>query len=117
MEKEPRIFLLHILNSISRIHTYLEIIEDEESFYSNFLVQDAIIRNLQIIGEATKKLNQDFRSRYPLIEWRKIAGMRDKLVHDYFGIDLLSVWKVSKDILPQLEKDPGEILAKETPQQ
>ncbi|WP_026967332.1 HepT-like ribonuclease domain-containing protein [Algoriphagus terrigena] len=114
MEKEPRIFLLHILNSISRIQSYLETIESEEVFYSNFLVQDAVIRNLQIIGEATKKLNPTFRERYPFVEWRKIAGMRDKLVHDYFGIDLLSVWKVCKIILPLLEKDLIEILKKET---
>ncbi len=116
MEKEPRIFLLHILNSISRIHSYLNPIEGEESFYNNFLEQDAVIRNLQIIGEATKKLHQDFRSRHPHIEWRKIAGMRDKLVHDYFGVDLLSVWKVCKDILPTLEKDLVDILENEKTQ-
>lgn len=115
MEKDPRIFLLHILNSISRIQSYLEQIEGEESFNSNFLIQDAVIRNLQIIGEATKKLNQDFREKYPSIEWRKIAGMRDKLVHDYFGIDLLSIWKVCKNTLPLLEKDLVEILKKESP--
>jgi uncharacterized protein with HEPN domain len=114
MEKEPRVFLLHILNSISRIQSYLETIESEEAFYKNFLVQDAIIRNLQVIGEATKKLNQAIKLKYPEIEWRKIAGMRDKLVHDYFGIDLISVWKVCKDILPNLEKDLIEILNKET---
>lgn len=113
MEKQPRIFLLHILNSIDRIHSYLEIIDDESSFNINFLVQDAVIRNLQIIGEATKKLDQNFRSRHPHIEWRKIAGMRDKLVHDYFGIDLLSIWKVCKDILPLLKKDLLQILKRE----
>lgn len=116
MDKEPRVFLMHILNSISRIQSYLDTVEGEDEFYKNFLVQDAIIRNLQIIGEATKKLTPDFRIKYPSIEWRKIAGMRDKLVHDYFGIDLLSVWKVCRDILPQLELDLKQILTQETHQ-
>ncbi len=86
---------------------------DESSFLENQLIQDAVIRNFEIIGEATKQLNQDFRKKYPGIEWKKIAGMRDKLIHDYIGVDLWSVWGVVEDILPDLELSINEIISKE----
>ena len=63
-------------------------------FLKNNLIQDAVIRNFEIIGEAAKKLNDDFRATYSEIEWKKIAGMRDKLIHDYIGVDLWAVWGV-----------------------
>jgi uncharacterized protein with HEPN domain len=55
------------------------------------MIQDAVIRNFEIIGEATKKLNYDFRVKYSDVEWKKIAGMRDKLIHDYIGVDLWAI--------------------------
>ena len=64
---------------------------NESEFIKNILVQDAVIRNLEIIGEATKQIDIDFRNIYPLIEWKKIACMRDKLIHDYIGVDLWAV--------------------------
>lgn len=63
-----------------------------------------MIRNFEIIGEASKKISPDFKSRYPDIEWKKIAGMRDKLIHDYIGVDLWAVWAVVEDILPVFGK-------------
>jgi uncharacterized protein with HEPN domain len=112
MKKDPIIYLEHIRACISRIRVYTEGI-DENSFMQNNLVQDAVIRNFEIIGEATKKLNDDFRLKYPEIEWKKIAGMRDKLIHDYIGVDLLAIWAVVENIIPTLDEQIGIILNKE----
>ncbi|MCL4855978.1 MAG: DUF86 domain-containing protein, partial [Flavobacteriales bacterium] len=70
--------------------------------------------NFEIIGEATKHLNDDFRLKYPRIEWKKIAGMRDKLIHDYIGVDLWAVWGVVENILPDLEVEINMILNNES---
>lgn len=77
------------------------------------MIQDSVIRNFEIIGEATKKLNDDFRVKYAEIEWKKIAGMRDKLIHDYFGVDLWAVWGVVEHIIPTLDIQIADILKKE----
>lgn len=82
MEKDPVIYLTHIQECIGRIKEYTKGL-DENGFLENTLIQDAVIRNFEIIGEAAKQLNSDFRAKYPAIEWKKIAGMRDKLIHDY----------------------------------
>ncbi|OKY77557.1 MAG: HEPN domain containing protein [Candidatus Methanohalarchaeum thermophilum] len=74
----------------------------------NELVQDAVIRQLEIIGEASKKLSDDFRSKDEEIEWRDIAGMRDKLIHGYFGVDLEIVWETINNELPKLKKEVQE---------
>ena len=72
-----------------------------------------MIRNFEIIGEAAKKLHDDSRAKYSGIEWKKIAGMRDKLIHDYFGVDLWTVWGVVENIIPTLDIHIEEILRKE----
>jgi len=110
--KEPLIYIKHILSCIEKIQRYtLEIKEDD--FLSNELIQDAVIRNFEIIGEATKKLDQNFRDKYPNIEWKKIAGMRDKLIHDYIGVDIWAVWMVIEKILPELEQEIKTIIKQE----
>ncbi len=109
MEKTPVIYLHHILDCISRINAYVEGI-DEESFLKNMLIQDAVIRNFEVIGEAVKKLDKDFRYNYPHIPWKNIAGMRDKLIHDYIGVDVWAVWGVVEEIIPDFEKQIKEIV-------
>jgi uncharacterized protein with HEPN domain len=99
MKKNPIIYLEHILDCINKIESYAGNLS-EDDFLKNTLVQDAVIRNLEIIGEATKKLDESIRLKYPEIEWKKIAGMRDKLIHDYIGVDLWAVWGVVENILP-----------------
>ena len=69
------------------------------------MVKDAVERNFEIIGEAVKNLSEDFRNKYPNIPFKQIAGMRDKLIHDYFGVDYEIVWKTIKDKLPQFNTD------------
>ena len=76
----------------------------------NYLVQDGVIRQIEIIGEATKKLSTGIRERYSEIPWKDIAGMRDKLVHDYFGVDLAAVWDTVKKDIPALKSRLGNIV-------
>jgi len=111
MKKSPLIYLEHILDCIFRIKEYTDIM-DEQAFLQNNLIQDAVIRNFEVIGEAVKKLDPNFRAEHRQIEWKKIAGMRDKLIHDYIGVDLWAVWGVVEDILPGLEDEIKNIISK-----
>jgi len=112
MKKNPVIYLNHIHDCINKIKDYTKGL-DHDDFMDNSLIQDAVIRNLEIIGEATKQLDQEFRLKYPRIEWKKIAGMRDKLIHDYIGVDLWAVWGVIEEIIPDLNKQVEGIIKKE----
>ena len=112
MKKDPVIYLNHILDCITKILVYTDGI-NEDDFLNNSLIQDGVIRNLEIIGEATKQLDHEFRLKYPQIEWKKIAGMRDKLIHDYIGVDLWAVWGVIEKIIPKFHGQIQEIIKKE----
>ena len=101
-KRDTRVFLEDILESIEKIEEYTTDVNEEE-FYENTFVQDAVIRRLEIIGEAVKNIPDDFRVKYPDIPWRQIAGMRDVLIHAYFGVNLRRVWKVIKEDIPELK--------------
>jgi uncharacterized protein with HEPN domain len=98
-----------MLECIEKIESYTNNISAKE-FLKNEMVQDAVIRNFEIIGEATKQLSKDFREKYSHIEWKKIAGMRDKLIHNYIGVDIEAVWAVVEDVFPDFKKELKTII-------
>ncbi len=112
MIKEPSIFIEHILKSIERIESFSKGISKEKLF-ENELIQSAIIRQIEIIGEAVKNFPKEFTKKYSSVSWSEIARTRDKLIHHYFGVDLESVWKVVKDDLPKLKKEINKIIKQE----
>ena len=107
--KDVKVYLTDILESISQIEKYTKKIS-ENRFNKNVQVQDAVLRRLEIIGEAVKNIPEEFRKLHPKIPWKKIAGMRDVLTHEYSGVDLKRVWKVIKEDLVNLKKDVSEII-------
>jgi uncharacterized protein with HEPN domain len=102
MSRSLRLYLDDIINSCNKIVRYTKKL-DYDSFIKNELVYDAVIRNLQVIGEAVKKIPSEIRDQYPQIEWRKIAGLRDILVHVYFSLEDETIWDVIQTKIPSLQ--------------
>lgn len=104
--KDEQAYLLHAIEAIDAIARYT--IDGSEAFFADGKTQDAVIRNIEILGQAVKGVSEDTRALEPEVPWRKIAGMRDKLIHEYFGVDLVLVWDVVENelpaLLPQLER-------------
>ena len=84
---------------------------DRESFLNDFKTGDAVIRCIEVIGEATKNVPESVRAQYPLIPWRDMAGMRDKLIHGYFAVDMENVWLAVTEDIPRLKPQIQEVLA------
>lgn len=101
--KDDSFYTDHILLSINNIFDYTKGYS-RQSFAESTLVQDAVIRNFEIIGEATKKISEDFKKNNTEIPWKEMAGMRDKLIHDYIGVDVDVIWATIEKDLPTLRK-------------
>ncbi len=111
MKKQPKFFLEHILDSIEDIESYLKG-QTKEHFAKAKMMQDAVIRKIEIIGEAVKNLPPTFRKNHSKIPWSDIAGMRDILIHDYFGVNVNVVWKTAQNDIPKLKKQITELYEK-----
>jgi uncharacterized protein with HEPN domain len=101
--KDDSIYIDHILQSIHRIHTYISG-KDRDSFDRDYMAQDAVVRQLEIIGEATKRISKEFRVKYPDVPWSDMAGMRDVLIHDYLDVDIDIVWKTASEDIFNLKE-------------
>ena len=100
--KDDKLYLIHILESIDKIESYTHKL-DLASFTEQTIVQDAVLRNLQVLAESTQRLSQGFKSSHPEIEWYKIVGLRNILVHDYLGIDIETIWTTVSGKLQDLK--------------
>ncbi len=109
--KDDRVYLRHMLDCIRRVEAYTK--TGRASFEADPMAQDAVVRNLEVIGEATKRLSDATKSKRPDVPWRQIAGMRDILIHNYMSVDLGEVWNVIERDLKPLESAIDELLASE----
>jgi len=103
------VFIRHILEEIRYLVQESEGLEYKD-FVNNETLKRAFVRSLEVIGEATKNVSAEFRERYPNIKWREMAGLRDKLIHHYFGVNLKRVWDVVVTQIPKLKAQIGVIL-------
>lgn len=103
MYNSPKEYLLHILDECDFIINTSQNFISKYELISDEIVKRAIVRSLEIIGEATKKIPADFKVKWDKIEWKSMAGMRDKLIHDYIGINYAIVWDVIKNKIPKLK--------------
>jgi uncharacterized protein with HEPN domain len=110
MKKDDTVYIQHILDAIHRVQEYIGG-TDNAGFRNNKMLQAAVCREIEIIGEASKRLSKSFKAKHPDIPWKAVAGMRDKLIHDYFGIDYNAVWDTAIKDIPFLSSrlaPPGQ---------
>lgn len=109
MKKDPNVFIKHILECIELVEQYSANLSKEE-FLEDVSIQDAIIRRLEIIGEAARNLPDEFRSNYSDVSWSQILAARNILAHNYFGVDLNIIWRIVKKDIPPLKEQIEKIL-------
>jgi uncharacterized protein with HEPN domain len=108
-QKADEVYLRHILDAITQIEGYTAGVSRED-FFRNRLLQDAVVRQVEIIGEAARQVSEELQARYPQVLWREIIGMRNRIVHAYFDLDLEAVWDTVQEDLPQLKAQAQKIV-------
>ena len=106
--KSDGVYIHHIIDAVDQIMEYTQGV-NKNDFQKSRMIQDAVIRNFEIIGEATKQVSDSTRSNFPDVPWKNMAGMRDKLIHDYMGVDLDAIWNTIEEMLPNLRGDLQKI--------
>ena len=101
-KRDLRLFLMEILEAIEKIERYIDSLSFED-FVKNEMVVDAVIRNLEIVGEAARNIPEEVRSKYSNIPWKRVVGFRNIVIHGYFDVDLEIVWVIAKERLPELK--------------
>ncbi|MBI5051285.1 DUF86 domain-containing protein [Candidatus Micrarchaeota archaeon] len=109
MSVKSKVYLEDILDCINNIQNYTKG-QSYEDFEDNKMLVDAVLRNLEVIGEAVKKIPSDLKKKYSEVEWKKMAGLRDILIHEYFGIDLRIIWDIVVNKLPSLKTSIQKII-------
>jgi uncharacterized protein with HEPN domain len=109
MRRSYRLYLEDILSAMESVQLFVKGMSCEE-FESDDIVRSAVVRKFEIIGEATKQVPEEMRLKYPQVPWRRMAGMRDKLVHFYFGVDYRLVWRTIKEDIPKAKPQIQRIL-------
>ena len=101
-KRNPKLYLDDMLNAITKIGDYIENLTYEE-FIQNDMAMDAVLRNLEVFGEAAKGIPEDIKEKYPDIPWRRITGLRNIVIHEYFGVDLENIWKIITENIPEVK--------------
>lgn len=112
INRDYNLYIEDMLTSMLRIEEYIGEMRFKE-FKMNYLIVDAIIRNFEIIGEASKNVPPEIKDKYPEIPWKKMYGLRNLIAHEYFGVDYEMIWEISKNNLPQNSIDLRNIIEKE----
>lgn len=108
MTKDPRVYVAHVHERIERILRYTA--GGRDAFFADAMIQDAVVRNLEVIGEAAKRIPDDYRQAHPEVPWRSLAALRDVLIHQYEGVSLPEVWQVVEDHLAGLQGSIAALL-------
>lgn len=101
-KRDPDLLVQDMLDSLRKIEFYTAGM-DHSAFLGDAKTIDAVVRNLEVLGEAARQVPDDFASRHPDVPWRKVAGLRNRIVHDYFGLDLEIIWQIVRHDLPPLK--------------
>jgi uncharacterized protein with HEPN domain len=111
--KDDRLYRRHMLERCHRITRFIA--AGRDAFMASEQLQDAVIRNVEVIGEAAKRVSAGARDRLASLDWKAICGMRDVLIHDYIGVDLDEVWNVASSRIPELQAASDQYLSGENP--